>query len=171
MKTIRTSCFETNSSSTHSITITSKSAQTPGKPLEENGVLYPQNLRFVESYRSDGCDGHSLHASTVAEKTALMIHHLKSVSEYADVTAKDAKDAVQYVIDSVTLTHGLFTKVDVSDMKYSSFSAYSEDGDTYVDRLFEEDLSKDERYLAIDKFIRDVVLNPDKIIIDSEVSN
>jgi hypothetical protein len=44
MKTIRTNTFETNSSSTHSVTIGKKNKKVGGKELVEDGVLHPSRL-------------------------------------------------------------------------------------------------------------------------------
>jgi hypothetical protein len=168
MRTIRSNCFETNSSSTHSVTIISKTetrAENKNKPLEKDGVLYPANLRFASCYRVDNRDGYSLHAETVAEKTALFIHHIRSLEYYGEYEKADILPAVEYVIDRMTNVYGAFKEIDIKDLKDSNFEASDEDG-TYLDSIFEK--KGEDRLTAIDFFIRNTIMDDDKVIIDCD---
>lgn len=169
MKTIRSNCFETNSSSTHSVTILSKEKGETAcseRPLEKDGVLYPANLRFTIAYREDTRDGYSLYASTTAEKCALLIHHIKSLRDYC-YQKSDIEGILVFVINQITSYHGLFKEVNLDTFRDSNFVCSDEDV-TYLDEIMRLDKSK--RETAMDFFIRNTVMNDDMIIVDSDDS-
>lgn len=165
MKTIRTNCFETNSSSTHSVTIISK-RDDDKKPLIKDGVLYPQNLRYCSAYRSDSQGGYSLHASTVAEKAALLIHHILSYENYSD-DSEGISEAVDHVINELVHAYQVFKAIDMSDV-HSAFNGAADEDTTYIDNMMS--LTEDDRKAALDDIIRNIVLNDDKIIVDEDNS-
>lgn len=171
MKTIRTNCFETNSSSTHSITILSKkNSETVSstRPLEKDGVLYPANLRWTNAYRDDNRDGYTLHASTVAEKTALLIHHIMSLRCYGEYEKEHIDRALGAVIGAVTNVYKIFRSVDMTDLKDFNFNCSSEDETTYLQLIMEKGIDEVEKEIVL--FIHSTVMDDDKIIIDCEDS-
>lgn len=83
MKTIRHNTFETNSSSTHSLTVvtnTDPSSKLEDSELVIDNILYPAKLRDIAiSEAEDGSYGSSTHrlvANNVHRKAALLIHQL-----------------------------------------------------------------------------------------------
>ena len=75
MKTIRNKVFETNSSSTHSISIESNLSHSE---IFENGILYLQRL---ENCKQDINDDYIVTARTRDEKIAFVISYLLSILE------------------------------------------------------------------------------------------
>ena len=75
MKTIRNNVFETNSSSTHSISIESNLSYGE---IFENGILYLQRL---ENCKQDINDDYIVTARTRDEKIAFVISYLLSILE------------------------------------------------------------------------------------------
>ena len=75
MKTIRNKVFETNSSSTHSISIESNLSHGE---IFENGILYLQRL---ENCKQDINDDYIVTARTRDEKIAFVISYLLSILE------------------------------------------------------------------------------------------
>lgn len=75
MKTIRNKVFETNSSSTHSISIESNLSYGE---IFENGILYLQRL---ENCKQDINDDYIVTARTRDEKIAFVISYLLSILE------------------------------------------------------------------------------------------
>lgn len=180
MKTIRTNCFETNSSSTHSITITSKSkALRAESPLVENAVLIPVNLKETSAFRESGCDGdgYTLHAFTTDEKAALLICHIESLSCTGRTSNQVCRRLLKETVDALIRLVG-YADVKTSGLNYSIFSAYSEDS-TYIDDLLgynhyvdDNEIDDNEAYenfvARVEDHIRNVVLNDDIMIIDCE---
>lgn len=172
MKTIRTDCFETNSSSTHSVTIRSKSTHVkdPEKQLIIDGILYPGNLRYSSAYRSDERDGYVLVASDPAEKASLVFHHLGSLANDGETTSGEeiSKKEAKVLTDLLTLRlveAGVCEGVDPASLKESSwFSHWTEDSDLYLDEIIESD----ERSEALDMFITHTILNNDMVMTDVE---
>jgi hypothetical protein len=161
MKTIRSNCFETNSSSTHSVTIVS-SKNDAFAELVIDGVLHAGNLGKTSAYRSSASDGYTLYASSTDQKAALLLHHLKSVKDYAYDVDVD--------IEALTLLAQEMLKVKLGytgfeEFRYS-FPYSSEDGGTYMDDI----INSEDPAEALDRHIKNVVLNPDTTIIDSDDS-
>ena len=175
MKTIRTNCFETNSSSTHSITIESKSRYLKeDKTLLEDGVLIPENLRYTSAFRESSGDGHTLHATTRDQKAALLICHISSLDGAGRCDKKVAKQVLVIAKELLIELCG-YEDVSVENLGYTLFSCYDEQNSTYLDVILgEADYSKtidtDDVRKGIRKHILSVVLNDDAIIIDSEDS-
>ena len=73
MKTIRNNVFETNSSSTHSITIIQ---QTLNNLVDENNILHPENLTY--DYNK------VIKANTKNRKAALFCHYFADIISNKD---------------------------------------------------------------------------------------
>ncbi len=163
MKTIRANCFETNSSSTHSVTIQSKSRiKRDDKQLVVDGVLHPENLRSTSAYRNDNRDGHSLHAETKDQKAALFIHHLKSVEDYSEWDSVVVSGIFKYVIEQLIAQCG-YTGINTK-FNYNFPYSNEEEGGTYIDNIFDDE-DPQGQVLA---HIHGVILNDDMIIIDMD---
>ena len=173
MQTIRTNCFETNSSSTHSITIQSKSnVMKDDMDVVIAGVLHPQNLRHSSAYRGVAYgDGHTLQARTRDQKAALLVCHIASIDPYYFNPKSGAVTLMKLACDLLVKYCGyvdVITKVD-----RNPFNAYSEDT-TYIDEIMGDregvDVEGDIADITarVEKHILDVVLNNDMIVFDEE---
>ncbi len=166
MRTIRANCFETNSSSTHSVTIQSKSKTKSGNAqLVIDGILRPENLRYTPAYRSGSGDSHTLHAGTCDQKAALFIHHLKSLQDYGydygDHDEASIKKLINFTVEQLI---SRLKYVGINTSFSYSFGYASEDNDTYIDTILDADVPED----AIVDHIFSVIMDDDIVIIDSE---
>lgn len=107
MKTIRHNTFETNSSSTHSLTIrtTSPDVESDDGDLVMDNVLYPANLRKLEDRRTNTNTYGSestwcLVANTTARKAALLVHQIWNffTDEFYEEWCKDTRARIVEVI-------------------------------------------------------------------------
>lgn len=169
MKTIRHNCFETNSSSTHSITIIDrKSLKEPSKSvpalLTQDLILNPGNLSDQPCYSdlSYGDGGHSLTASNRLEKAALFCHYVKSTVDYwEEENQQTIKDYTTAILKESLGYSG------VNWDFYDEFSIYSEDDDNVFSDIKENDVENGKA--AIFGFLQDVVLNDDVVVKDEEI--
>lgn len=161
MKTIRSNCFETNSSSTHSVTIIS-SKSDPFAELVIDGVLHAGNLGKTSAYRSSASDGYILYASSTDQKAALLLHHLKSVEDYACDVDVDIEALTLFAQGLLQTNHGYSG---FAEFNYT-FQYSSEDGGTYMDDIINDEDPAE----ALERHVKNVVLNPNKTIIDSDDS-
>lgn len=164
MKTIRTQCFETNSSSTHSITVQTKKA-SESRPLIINHVLMPANLRYTNAYHRS-YDGHSLHAGTAAEKISLLLHHLIS-----EKTAWDANESmINECIEAVVLlaknsdSSLPFNEISFEGMDEADFINDCDGNLTYANEI----LNNSDPRSAVKDFFNDVILDDSKVIVDED---
>ena len=151
MKTIRRCVFETNSSSTHSITITGKSDRDIPKilPLVEYGVIYPERLSSREIDVLKNSDLSFLVCSTKEEKTALLLNWLSNAQDdFFEIKNIDSR--IEGIAKYIANYCGYIDVV--LPNRWYGYSFY----DDYDDPL------KD--YPTLDSFLNDVVLN-DKITI------
>lgn len=177
MKTIRTNSFETNSSSTHSITISNVDLLEPEFDLlVEDNILYLErlsNYRVKESMRSFYPEGYERAWETVARtkhtKAALLISYLFSLFEGGD---KDGEELFKYAIEVIRTTCG-YSEIKIPYPFYPIVSYYrwdeiqtSEDftledcvGESYSGKIM-----LDSNKLI--KFINNVILDDKKIIAD-----
>ena len=88
MKTIRNKVFETNSSSTHSISIESNLLYGE---IFENGILYLQRLK---SCKQDINDDYIIIARTRDEKIAFVISYLLSILE---ISISESEEYSEYI--------------------------------------------------------------------------
>lgn len=170
MKTIRTNCFETNSSSTHSVTIASKKAlNDQAMPLVVDGLLIPGNLSYTSAYREieSGDGGHSLQCTTYEQKAALLLHHLRSIgkwrSEIKDELFDQAlKEARQQIIN-------FSTTIEDVDLDFNScFFADDESGRTYAESILNEDSDIESVKTKLIEHMQDVVANDDIVVLDED---
>jgi hypothetical protein len=168
MKTTRTSCFETNSSSTHSFTITVCHEDKSEKPaLISEGVLYPENLKDSPSHVSYG-EFSFLTAITIAEKSALFLQHILNAAKH--MYDEDHYEAAFEFAKSKLcekFSH-LFTTIDFSFKEgRCSFSSFGEGDDDYIedDGMLDADNYKEN----ITRFIETVIADDTKRMIESEV--
>lgn len=174
MKTIRQNTFETNSSSTHSLTILSLKDLREGnkktyEPLVVDGVLIPGNLRDTFAFVDHGHSYESswtLTAKTKDEKAALLFHHLlyyKDDAKYDDKWGEELYDIfVSWVVDEVVRLCG-YSDVNMDFAPY--FMPWSEDSASYCVELFEDPETCKEK---INDYIVNIVCNDDKVIVETE---
>lgn len=169
MKTIRSNCFETNSSSTHSITIVSKrDLVRKDVPLVVDGVLHPRLLIETSAYVSKDTyygDSRTLTASTRDQKAALFVHHLKSLSEDTyDWEEQNQKISFEVFFEQcITFLKGSIGYADINTSFDCNFRHYTEYGDSYVLKLG--------NLTDVENHIREVILNDDAVIIDEFEEN
>ena len=174
MKTVRQHTFETNSSSTHSITIVNrtdvKSTNRNYLEVQKDGILIPANLKQSAAYVpiDTGYDsGFILTASTRDQKAALLLHHAKSyMVESWDRTFDDEESTkiLQFIRDYLVQPQGIYLDVDLDFSP--DFDAYSETGKCYIIDIL-NNKNVDEIFSALAKHIDEVVLNDDMIVIAS----
>lgn len=162
MKTIRINTFETNSSSTHSLTITSKSKIKQTKePLVVDNVLIP--ARLVE-YREclDYTETVYTRLSTKEQKASILFYWW----QYREANK-------EWNGNHVTLEELVYTvqaECGYSNIEWSSnnrqyyFDPYGDDVDRRVDLCLNT-------LAHLEDFIRTVVLDDDKEIIDTIEGN
>lgn len=171
MKTIRSNCFETNSSSTHSITIRSVDYANTENPLCKDGVLIPANLVYSPNYDDDNScyySGYTLKARSKDEKAALLIHYIFKLDldddEYIDYDFFP-DNALDYVVKTLKLKCS-YTDICLNDFSYN-FNGYSDDR-SFIDDLFS---SPDGWESRIDDYINDVILNDKVEVVDKYEDN
>lgn len=179
MKTIRTNCFETNSSSTHSVTIET----APGLSivdaisLSENGVLYPARINDSEvqkAFKETSPDWKSrwwkFNACTKDTKTALLVHYVHSILNYEELD----QDLLAEVLNTIAVFAG-YESIDLGTEFWSSYSI-----DRWSDESHGEEIEKlletigyslrGNKVLvnlqALGLFIQKIVLDDTKILID-----
>jgi hypothetical protein len=146
MKTIRTNCFETNSSSSHSITIdTTSRRETASSPaLSENGILYPARIEddavrdvfFTKPTQWSDSREWVFRAWTKDTKTALLIHYV-----YGLLDSENDLDPV--MLERVLQTVAAYTGYDAIDLGDNFYARYSIDRydegnvDEAVEKVFE----------------------------------
>ena len=164
MKTIRSNVFETNSSSTHSISIIKSDDQySDRKSLVENNVLFPMRL-YSHGLTLLDSESRILTCSTKDEKFSMLIHWLLDANSYKEDKSVHIDDNytladIPKLIEEIIPEKGGYDSINFeSDSHYlelyPDFTPYS-DEDGYI-------LSNN----TIDGII-EVCLNPDSIIQDS----
>ena len=156
MKTIRRRVFETNSSSTHSITITGKSDRITSEvlPLVEDGVIYPERLSSREIDILKDSDISFLVCRTKEEKTALLLNWLSS-SEDTFFEIEEIESFRDKVAQDIAIYCGFVSAV--LPKKWYGYSCY-DDGNNPVDE-----------YTTLESFINEVVLDDSIKIIQSDI--
>jgi hypothetical protein len=171
MKTIRHNTFETNSSSTHSITIINKNDVVPDKTgyaqLVIDGVLHPGNLKNTFAYvslQNSNEEGWILTASSRDEKAALLLHHVKSYlsDEWDRSYSSEEVSRVLEFIRSYMTTLSSQRYADVVLDFSPDFGHYSEE-DPYVHTIMDNE-NIDDVFTLLINHINDVVNNDDMIV-------
>jgi hypothetical protein len=172
MKTIRHNTFETNSSSTHSITIINKNDAVPDKTryaqLVIDGVLHPSNLKHTFAYvslQNSYEEGWILTASSRDEKSALLLHHVKSYLSDGwgrSYSCEEASRVLEFIRSFMTtLSSQRYADV-VLDFS-PDFGHYSEEEDSYVHVIMDNE-NIDGVFTSLINHINDVVNNDDMIV-------
>lgn len=170
-KTIRSNCFETNSSSTHSVTIINKSqlrtkAKEEKLPLVKDNVLYPAHLKFSDNYTQAG-EASILNAITTDEKAALFIQH------WAGAEAWDYDNDKEIVKPSFEVVKNFLKKmIGYADViipeegsgYWTYFTSDNEDGEDYITEI----LTSEDIEMAILDHIEDVIMNDEIVIKETD---
>lgn len=159
MKTVRHNVFETNSSSTHSVTITTKSAPKPGKTPRElvvDGTLYP--MRLSDYSTSFGYDGSNLNCDTKDKKAAIVANWILSCKEYGNIEDTDFKVYIRFLREKC----GYLT-IDFEGDSYSSYNPYDENDGSQFSLSGDED----EDYAVLEEALKNI-LDDDIVIVDTD---
>ena len=160
MKTIRKAVYETNSSSTHSITIENKGSGKYQKPLvDETGRLVPRNL---SSYTH--CVGEATFTTcgTKDQKAAIVVDWLTARLIDYDKTEKETYEkALGILVEKCGYTG--IDRGDRDDYNFYPSTEYNNGDEAYSSDL--EGETPD--FESFEKFIENVVLNDNKEIIDT----
>ena len=155
MKTTRSSVFESNSSSTHSVTISTKGASSkqPVRPLVTEGTLNPSALK---DYSVSLGEASVIVCDTRDKKAAIVCHWLENSEDVSEETKQAALELLKTLCDyTAILTIKPYAY-------YSPYNEYDDNGDAaYAADLRDDDLESFER------FVKDVVLDYDKEITDA----
>lgn len=168
MKTIRQNTFETNSSSTHSITIINRSDFREEEGLYVDGVLYPSKIKISKEYGYGG-ERQIYKASTIRQKMALLVQWMKDAvyGVYCDEWNEGQPDADAVWKQFVEFIETNYCKLDSEINGMDIFSEGEFDFRLSIWNWSKEELDT----TKIKKFIDDYVLNPDVIIEDVYESN
>ena len=159
MKTIRQNVFETNSSSTHSVTIQTKGNPKTGKvkrPLVEGNTLYP--FRLHDYSTSFGYDGSNLQCDTKDMKASIVYQWILDRQSNGDIEDDQYKEYKKYFQEKLG-----YLIIDIEGADYSDYSPYSEDGDF----SFDLDGDSENDYEILDQMIANI-LNDNIIITDCD---
>lgn len=175
MKTIRYNTYETNSSSTHSITIINKSRLSDPKIRKQeilnNNVLYPLNLSESIAYTDipTGEGGYILKCITPYQKAALTVHYLNACDEWVEYESDDTIDAEDYArfkVDAIKILTEKLLLDDIVDWKECNGFYYdSENESCPIIKILEDE----DRIGAFNKYTTDVILNDDIAIVDEDI--
>lgn len=175
MKTIRRNCFETNSSSTHSITLVKNNSlnkNTPDYlPIYHDGKLLPGNLK-PSVYFSEINMGYdtawSLICKDADSKAAWTMQHLKAVAEYNEFEDKwemsedDFKKLTLLIVERLKNDLG-YKEI---DPVFDHFVyCYSEDGYSPTDIFGDDSMTIEER---VDEYMKTVILDSNVSIVETE---
>lgn len=164
MKTIRHNTFETNSSSTHSITIRSICIDN-SKVLIEDNCFYPERIRESNIFRSND-EGYSLVCSTPEQKAALLLHHLMSAKngyydaddvEYGELLYKAAQEKINDNFGLSKIVHNR-----------SFFNHWTESSASYVEKMFARIRDGDTAQTIITDVFDGIILNDSIEMVDEE---
>ena len=120
MRTIRKNVFETNSSSTHSISIIDSSTLNQSRPITDNNYIYPNRLADYSFYIESGEGGHSLRCNTKELKSALVLHWILSLS-YENII----NPGLFYQLNKL-IADNLGLEIDWENNEYADYYPYSE---------------------------------------------
>jgi hypothetical protein len=160
MKTIRTNTFETNSSSTHSVTVGPKGGNKDKtvKPLVENGILYPNRLKGYVNSPAYDCE--FLVCDTTDKKAAIVLSWVCSAVEYGD--AKFLEETLKQAADIIKELCG-YSDIDIESIN-SDFYGSSECGENYSNRFVDDESFNAEEFRS---FVKSSVINDEIEIVDT----
>lgn len=159
MKTIRRSVFETNSSSTHSITIEATGENINYEPLVEDDTLYPDRIDQYNIDLETGDGGYILSCDTKDKKAALICHWTTVVVN--DMYSRDEQEKIDAELELwyTYLSEKLgYRNILIADGNYYPYAEYSEDIN-FPHEYNEEELNK----------LVDIILDDSKRIVDKEI--
>lgn len=169
MKKIRQGVFETNSSSTHSITIINIDEIDDIKSIDDNGIIHLYNTLQPVTYSSD-YNGQTrvTKCITLEQKLALVILYILN-ADYWEITYRNSKIKEETIKDQLlNILYNEFNIKGINDVKIDMFHTiygYDEDGDNSFSAK-----SMEEYQEILQKFI-EVIKDDTKQIIDSYESN
>jgi hypothetical protein len=174
MKTLRHNTYETNSSSTHSITIVNRKNYNESvvgtAPIITDNVLLPKNLRKSEAYTEieTGDGGYVLKCASTYQKAALTVHYLNSLYEYvkydSDVMTDEDYDAFRnYALKHLCERLGL-DRIE-SPQNCNDYYHLSEYGSCPLIEVVDSKYPTEE----FNKYVSDIILNEEIIIIDQDI--
>lgn len=166
---VRTGTFETNSSSTHSVSISLKGAyQKANRPLVENNILYPERL---DDYTHGFGESSATVCSTKDEKAAIVCNWIYcKVVNYFD--KKQWDEVMSLLTDYINQKLGSEAYDRIDQEFTESFYPSSEYGDSYLDSLDGEDFTEDQKsavYAELDKLVK-YILDDKYEIVDSDTA-
>lgn len=149
MRTIRKGVFETNSSSTHSITIeTIGSKKILARPLIKDGVL---NIDHLQDYKKKiSYSGYILNCESFETKLAIVASYVAGLDEFK--------------MELLNILKERFELIDIKGENY--FCPYSECGQNIFP--YEGTL---EKFTSSLEDLIEIIKDPTKKIIDSEIDN
>lgn len=173
MKTIRYNTYETNSSSTHSITVINKDLCDDARPLEifADDVLYPSNIKGSNAYiqiSSYGEDGYNLRCYTVHQKAALTVHYLNACDEYLMYNQSGITEEQYnaFKIEAISILCDLLGLKEIKDWQSCYDFYYSGENQECPIVPIINSVNPTEAFAT---FVNDVILNDDIVIIDENI--
>lgn len=158
MKTIRENVFETNSSSTHSVTISRRSepkVKQPEKPLVDKGTLYPNRLHQFST--EIGYDGSNISCDTKDKKAAIVAQWILGAFDNEKIEEVDYKSAIAKLREACG-----YLSIDFEGMTYPDYSSYDDNEGNVFSLTGDEEDDRD----TIERAIRNV-LDDDIVITDT----
>ena len=179
MKTIRNNVFETNSSSTHSITIQSKKKRVKESPLIKGEFLYPKRLVDYSNNMSGYSESSILILDTMVAKAAWLCSSLYNidVSDFCDdndieeeILDKSVSDYISLILGSLR-ENGYPLVKSIPKNQIGNYSCFScEDVNDVEDAIKDLCIEFDAEGFN-KKIIKDIILNDDVVIVDERSSN
>ena len=161
-KTIRKNVFETNSSSTHSISIVDSNEKSYLSIVDEQ-YIYPSRLYQYEYYIESGEGGHILRCDTKELKTVIVLHWLRALKEYNDI------DSDLYIKLEELVEENIQLKINWEEK--ASYDYYpSDEGDFSYNYGFNR-CSSDEDYIERVIKLIEIINDTNKCIVDEETPN
>lgn len=184
MKTIRTNCFETNSSSTHSVTIETSTSLVldinSDDALVDNDILYPELLNHADILKQMKVVNKNprdrvwiTKAMTRNTKAAMLVHYLYSFfdDDWND-KGNDNKKMFEHALDIIKVYCG-YADISIPDEFWSMYSLSEFSGEEYDDEftpphflgcsISQKKMINNE---GLVDFIQNVIMNPTKTIVD-----
>lgn len=169
-KQVRVNVFESNSSSTHSVTIRNKTAPkspNPTRELVKDNILYPEVLS--DYTLSFGYDSSATCCDTKDKKAAIVCNWVYYIVKYNSSFENDNKQEtfLSQILQKFVKACG-YDGVDVDSMS-GSFYPHTEYGEEYLPyEVYEDDAGEFED--AVMKLVK-TVLDDDMIIEESDIEN
>lgn len=161
MRTIRKNVFETNSSSTHSISIIDSSTLNQSRPISDNSFIYPSRLNDYSFYIESGEGGHSLKCNTSELKSAIVLHWILSLKIENQINSELCDKLQKLIADNLGL------EIDWENSNYPDYHPYSEYD---RDNTYNFDLcNSDEEFIDKIKDLIDIINDYNVMIVDEDI--